>query len=185
MNHFHSEYAEDQWLWNHYEDYFVRPRFYVDVGCAGPVHGSNTAWLRGLGWKGLHIDGDHSWEDQWGGNFIHAIIHTEPRVHFTEIEGAHCLSRIENGEPNVDTRRLDEILFCNHIDQIGFMSIDVEGQETEVLRSMSQFPNWPDFIISEYNTAGIGEDYSARKYLETNGYEVVHQTFANFVYKRK
>lgn len=181
---FYSEYGEDQFLWSNYEDYFRKPRFYVDTGCGSAIHGSNTAWLRGLGWSGLHIDGSSHWEREWGGNFIHAVIHTDPRVRFTEVEGAHVLSRVEEGEPNVETQRLDEILFANRVDKVSFLSIDVEGQEIEVIKSMSLFPPqlWPPFIISEYRTAGIGTDYRVRDFVLQLGYKVIHETYANLIY---
>lgn len=178
---FHSEYGEDQWLWNHYEDYFKVPHFYVDAGCGGPVHGSNTSWLRSMGWKGLNIDGDKSWEDQWNGDFVHAVLHTDPAVCF-ESNPVACLSRVGIGEPNVMTRRLDDILVERSVDRIGFMSVDVEGQELRVLESMNKFPNWPPFIISEFRTHGIGVDYGVRDLLLSFSYKVIHETYANLIY---
>jgi len=181
---FQAEYGEDIFLHQNYEDYFVKPGFWVDCGCGSAHFKSNTAWLRSLGWTGLAIDGLTDWQAEWGDSFVHAVLHTEPRVRFQRDE---CLyrSRVGAGE-EVETRRLDEILFSNRVKEIGLLSVDVEGQETEVLRSMGLFPQhlWPRFIISEYATDGIGEDFSARDLLLEKGYRVIHQTVANLIYER-
>jgi hypothetical protein len=181
---FHSEFGEDIFLWENYEDYFTVPRFYVDVGAGSPGHKSNTAWLRGLGWTGLAIDAHGEWADQWETGFIQAIIHTAPKVNFDWNLSMPYLSRVSTHGAEVETHRLDELLFLHRVEKLGFLSIDVEGQETEVLKSLSLFPahNWPPFIISEYNTDGIGEDFSARDYLSERGYKVIHQTIANLIY---
>jgi methyltransferase FkbM-like protein len=178
---FHSEFGEDAFLYGRFPSFFQEPAFYVDVGCAHPVERSNTAFLRELGWKGLHIDGDPIWAPHWQGDFIHAVIHSEGRVRF-DCNPVPVLSRVGQGEPNVQTRRLDDLLIEHNVDRIGLLSIDVEGQEFEVLDSMARFPKWPPFIIAEYNTAGIGEDYRVAHLLVEKGYSIIHQTVANFIY---
>jgi hypothetical protein len=181
---YYSEYGEDSHLFCRYPDFFSKPQFYVDIGCAHPATGSNTAFLRELDWKGLHIDGDKSWEKHWGSDFIHAVVSNVPKVRF-ETNPVHVLSRVGEGEPNTVTVPLSEILERAGVDKIGLMSIDVEGHEYEVLSSFYLHKYWPKFIISEYNTAGIGEDYSVKNYLEAMGYETIHKTVANFIYARR
>lgn len=182
MNHFASEFGEDQVLWNKFPEFFSRPQFYLDIGAAHPIHGSNTFWLRNLGWSGLNIDADPDWKQYWPeGALIQAIIHTEPRVHFTE-NPVHVLSRVEPGEDNAQAVRLDDLLKARGVDGIGFLSIDVEGQELRVLESMEGHAKWPPFIVSEFNTAGIGEDFSVMNYLMPRGYTPIHQTVANIIY---
>ena len=178
---FYSEYGEDRFLFERFPEFFSTPQYYVDCGCAHPSIGSNTAFLRELGWKGLHIDGDPVWSPHWQGSFVHAVLHTEERVRF-DCNPVSCLSRVGQGEPNIQSRRLDSLLKEHQVDRIGFLSIDCEGQELAVLESMSGFENWPPFICSEYNTAGIGEDYSVANLLLRKGYSIIHQTIANFVY---
>lgn len=182
MNHFYSEYGEDQVLYNRFPDFFSKPKFYLDIGAAHPIHGSNTAFLRDLGWQGLNIDADPAWKEHWPkGSLIQAIIHTEPLVHFTE-NPVHCLSRVEPGEDLKEAVRLDDLLKARGVDAIGFLSIDVEGQELRVLESMEGHAKWPPFIVSEFNTAGIGEDFSVMNYLMPREYKPIHQTVANIIY---
>lgn len=177
---FYSEYAEDSFLFHRFPEFFSKPQFYVDVGCADPIVGSNTAFLRDLGWQGLHIDADPDWNRLWNGRMINAVIHTEPEVKFFQ-NPVHCLSRIGDGDV-VSTRRLDDILFEYQVDKIGLLSIDCEGAEIDVVNSLENFRHWPPFIISEYNTYGIGEDYSVCNLLSKKGYQVIFQTIANMVY---
>lgn len=184
MPNFYSEYGEDVFLFSRYPDFFSKPQFYVDVGCAHPTIGSNTAFLREVGWSGLHIDGDSDWAPHWGGNFIHSIVSSKPEVEFT-VNPVHCLSRVENGGVKTPAKTLESILKDHRVDAIGLLSIDVEGHEFEVLSSFYIHKYWPQFIISEYNTMGIGEDYSVKDFLEGMGYKTIHQTVANFVYARR
>jgi len=180
---FQSEYGEDLWLWENHHDYFRFPRYYVDLGCAGPVYLSQTYFLRELGWKGLHIDGDESWAKEWNGQMIHAIVSDKPSVHFARSHAA-CLSRVEDGIPNAPAVSLQSILEAFYVDKVGFMSVDVEGHEYEALRSFDIGRYEPQFLVVEYNTAGKGEDFRAKEYLESQGYTVIHTTPSNHIFKR-
>ena len=60
---FYSEYGEDRWI---AENLKLPDRgFYVDVGCAVPGSGSNTAFLRDRGWGGLVIDANPAYAALW------------------------------------------------------------------------------------------------------------------------
>jgi hypothetical protein len=129
----------------------------------------------------LNIDGDKDWERHWGAGFTHAVVSNVPKVHF-EINPVHCLSRVADLPPNATTVPLSDLLEMAGVDKIGFLSIDVEGHEYEVLNSFDITEYWPTFIIGEYNTLGIGEDYSVKHYLEALGYRTIHKTYANLIY---
>ena len=181
---FQSEFKEDVWLWENFGDFFKVPNYYVDVGCAGTSYGSNTSFLRALGWNGLNIDGDERWAYEWPeGNFIHAVVSNLPGVPFKKADVA-CLSRIEEGSPWVFAVTLESILEANGVDQIGFLSVDVEGHELEVIQSLDLDRHQSQFIMSEYDTHGIGLDLRVWQYLTIIGYEVILQTPSNFVYRR-
>lgn len=184
MSIFTAEYWEDTALSQLYPEFFHTPGYYVDVGCGHPHLNSNTHWLRKLGWQGLNIDGNRYWLPDWPpGQMIHAVISTHPRVHF-ESHPCKELSRVAETFPNTDAVTLESILETHHVDGIGLLSVDAEGHEFEVIQSMDLERHKPQFIISEYSTYGIGEDYRVKDYLCANGYEVIHRTTANFVYKR-
>lgn len=180
---FHAEFGEDQWLYEHFPTFFKTPNFSVDVGAGHPVMNSNTHWLRQLGWSGIYIDGNKYWLPDWPpGQLIHAVISTHPQVHF-ESHPCKELSRVADIEPNTQAVTLESILEAHGVDKIGFLSVDAEGHEFEVICSMDLEKHRPAFIISEYATYGIGEDFRVMDYLVSSGYEVIHRTVANFVFK--
>lgn len=181
---FESEQGEDRWLMENHGDFFRTPQYYVDLGCAHPVERSQTCFLRQLGWRGLNIDAEQYWEQFWGSDFTHAIVSPYPEVHFAQSH-APCLSRVEQGPPNTPAVTLESLLWMAGVDKVGFMSIDVEGHEFEVLNSFDLHKYEPHFIVAEYNTHGRGEDFRVKEYLEKQGYETIHQTFSNLIYKRK
>lgn len=185
---FQSEYGEDKWVAANLP--VPDKGVYLDVGCATPGRGSNTAWLRSWGWTGMAIDGNDRWEHEWAGlpgvQFVRTVISPEPLVRFSERE---MESRIEpGGNPSI-AWRLDSILadrMTHEGGEIDFLSVDVEGQEFEVFQTFD-LERWkPKIIVAEYNTSGLGLDFRLLNYLvATRHYAVVHQTVANFVYVRK
>ena len=38
---------------------------YLEIGCADPYYGNNTALLEQLGWSGISLDIDHQWGQKW------------------------------------------------------------------------------------------------------------------------
>ena len=41
---------------------------YLEIGCADPFYGNNTALLEQLGWRGISLDIDPQWEQKWSEN---------------------------------------------------------------------------------------------------------------------
>lgn len=178
---FTAEFSEDSWLYERYPEFFKTPQFYVDIGCGHPVMNSNTHFLRQLGWKGMNVDGNRDWLRDWpAGEMLHAVVSTHWAVHF-ESNPCKELSRVVDLEPNSPAITLDGLL--KHVDKIGLLSVDAEGHEFEVICSMDIEKHRPAFIISEYATYGIGGDFRVMDYLVARGYEVIHRTVANFVYR--
>jgi hypothetical protein len=192
---FYSEYGEDQWIAEHWQALGLpNAGNYVDVGAADPVRASNTAFLRDRGWTGLAIDGNARWSPAWEGIgcdeagvstlFVCAVISPEKVVKFNA--NREMDSRIEEAGTLRPAQRLDTILRHSLLEgPIDFLSVDVEGQEFEVFQTFSLAERAPMVIVAEYNTSEIGEDYRLLNYLTRGGgYEVVHRTLANFVYRR-
>ena len=184
MNYY-SEYGEDQWI----DEHLILPEkgFYVDIGCASPIANSNTAFLRDKGWTGLAIDANNGWREVWQRHgreqeFRAAII-GEPGFCRMELNQAEPnLSRIVNvaqSEADGVVVSIEKLLIG--IEHIDFLSVDVEGQEFNVILGFNVNRRIP-LIISEYNTRGIGEDFRVKGYLEAEGYKEVHRTVANIIY---
>lgn len=149
-------------------DYFFKNKkkgVYIDVGCYHPFNGNNTKLLHDKGWSGINIDLDFHTIDFF--NYIRrgdeninvAISDTEgeQELYFFHNRSAiNSLSKIRKDEAKevrkIKTRTLNSIIenskFRN--EKINFISIDVEGHELEVIRSINLEKYAPDMIVIEY-----------------------------------
>ena len=135
------------------------------MGCYHPFNGNNTKLLHDKGWSGINIDLDFHTIDFF--NYIRrgdeninvAISDTEgeQELYFFHNRSAiNSLSKIRKDEAKevrkIKTRTLNSIIenskFRN--EKINFISIDVEGHELEVIRSINLEKYAPDMIVIEY-----------------------------------
>lgn len=177
-------------------------RVYVDIGCAHPVNKSLTHFVRDRGWSGVAIDGNGDYDHDWiqagfQSHFCHALLSDQPRARFAIHDNAFT-SRIsdspETDHPERwgikhiierDTVPLNKILQDRGIGKIDLLTIDIEGREMEVLNTLDFEKHSPLFIISEYVTQGEGTDLRVCQMLLQRGYEVVHMTESNLIFRRK
>jgi FkbM family methyltransferase len=185
MEQFYAEFSEDFWISENIP--LPEKGIYCDVGCAWPDLRSNTAFLRKRGWHGLAIDGNpfwkHYWDETLNAKFINAIVSNETRGNF-DTSGPPDMARMRDAGERVDCIPLEHILVAHGIEHINFLSLDCEGHEFNALLSMNLARHCPDIIVSEYNTAGIGEDFRVKDYLESAGYVERHRTVANLIFTR-
>lgn len=140
---------------------------YCDVGAYHPVLYSNTYGLYRAGWKGLVIDPNVSLRPLYTllrprDRFISvAIGQGGTRTYYMFSDGAYNTFDVQEAERcrmfrwlslistcPVQVRPLKEILKENNIQELGFLNIDVEGEELAVLESH----NWsirPEVIAVE------------------------------------
>jgi len=79
--------------------------------------------------------------------------------------------------------RLDHLLFEISIPQLDILSIDTEGTEIEVFESLNGLYK-PTILIVEYLVFGGKDNYElVSKYFTDNGYDLVHRTLANCIFK--
>lgn len=175
---------------------------YVDLGCSHPVNLSQTAFLRELGWAGLGIDGNPDYAKDWadaryGDHFCCEVLSNKPVARFCIHDNSQT-SRISDG-PETDyperwgiksiahrpTVSLNYILEARGIGLIDLLAVDLEGAEFDVLQTLDFEKHSPAFIISEYVTHGEGIDPRVCRMLLDRGYEVIHMTESNLIYRRK
>jgi FkbM family methyltransferase len=135
--------------------------FYVDIGAHHPVFSSNTAYFYHLGWNGINIEANPGAMNAFKrdrprdinlnyavtsmkGNVIFHLFGDENSEYFgssstINSEFADHIARVQDVKAKkitVETERLDTILFqfCDK-KQIDFMSIDIEGNELDALKS--------------------------------------------------
>ena len=82
----------------------------------------------------------------------------------------------------VPTRRMDTICEEANIKRINYLSIDVEGGEMSVIKSMDFDKVFVDALSVENNYADTGKVIEA--YLKEKGYEVVHRCLDNIFVHR-
>jgi hypothetical protein len=184
---FCSEFGEDKWIAENLP--LPATGFYVDVGCAHPTEGSNTAFLRARGWRGLAIDANPLFADKWetagyGSHFVQAFVSDQPIVPFAFSDRV-LESRVASNGPRFAATSLARLVPLS--DKIDLLTLDVEGHEFEVFQSLSlglMDSALPPIIVSEYNTRDLGEDYRVSKQLQWRGYRLVHTTRANHIFHR-
>lgn len=162
--------------------------FYLDCGAAHPDKYSQTAFLRDLGWNGIAIDGNPAYAPEWenveGSVFIPAVLSSVPEVNFL-IEPTNALvsRQHETGTP-VLTKRLDDLLIKHEIPKVDFLSLDLEGMEYSAIKTLDLTRFRIPIIVSEYRSGHFGEDFRVLHHLVHWGYEVVHATNSNLVFRR-
>jgi FkbM family methyltransferase len=179
----YSENLQDLWV-----KYVVAPGktngYYLDVGSADGISGSNSKLLDDLGWKGVCIDPfPKNMSTRTCQLFKQPVFDVSgQKVQFRD---AGFLGGIETtirgkGETKVQqaplveftTATLDEILAkANAPNNIDFMSIDIEGAEYAALHGLS-FDRYKIEAIALEND-GEPERSKIRSLLESKGYKLV------------
>mgnify|MGYP006099779659 FL=1 len=144
--------------------------FYIDVGCNEPIRYSNTFLFYLRGWKGINIDANKNLTN----NFkklrpkdivLHEVISDkEEEVTFYISDKRPAVSTIDektkkewsknhefNRKETLKTKTLNSILKKYNVEnkKIDFLSIDVEGHDFNVLKSIDLNIYRPKIIIVE------------------------------------
>ena len=139
---------------------------YIDVGCYHPIIGSNTYKLFKKGWSGINIDldfhtidffkfyrkNDHNIQigvsDKKENDIDMYFVHNRSAIN--SLDKKRIKNATEIRKINVDT--LDNIIenskFKNK--KIDFVSIDVEGFETKVLKGFNLKKYSPSIVVIEF-----------------------------------
>jgi len=175
---------------------------YVDLGCGHPTNKSLTSFVRDRRWRGVAVDGNAEYEKDWievgyGNHFCHALLSDQPRARFAIHDNAFTSRISESPETDHperwgikhiierDTVPLNSILEQRGIGKIDLLTIDLEGHEFAVLNTLDFEKHSPLFIISEYVTQGESTDPRVCQMLLKRGYEVVHMTESNIIFRCK
>tara|TARA_Y100000996_G_scaffold371113_1_gene319162 strand:- start:3327 stop:4010 length:684 start_codon:yes stop_codon:yes gene_type:complete len=79
----------------------------------------------------------------------------------------------------VKTMKLEDILDENKVKHINYLSIDVEGAEFDVIKSINFDKVFIDVIGFENNYPDVGK--KIQKYLENNGFKLLHNSIDVFM----
>lgn len=190
--------------------------FYIDIGCNHPIKNNNTFLLYKKGWHGINIDLDKASIDQF--NFSrpkdeNLNLCISNKIGISEFFYYHDKSPINTINKNVniyhgskhkkiksiDTLTLDKVIENSKFKnlKINLLTIDVEGNELNVLKGFNLKKYCPDIIVVEFldlnlkklelinqklNSIIQSEIY---KYLISNNYFLVNILHSDLVFVSK
>ena len=193
---FYSQFKQDKWL---FENYFKNKTdgFFLEIGADDGIDKSNTKFYEELGWSGICIEPSHKRFKLLAQNRNcicenYALSDSEGEVEFLDISGwGKGLSGIvekydfrhriridrELSHPQnqgneiikVKTEILSNLLQKHKVTKIDFCSIDTEGSEFDIIRTID-FDKYDFGLFLIENNYG---DSRVRDFLETKGYEFV------------
>lgn len=169
-----------------------RAGFFVDVGCYHPRRYSNTWMLYQKGWRGINIDIDSIKIDAFNLlrkediNIVSAVSNKNGEVSYYS-NGFYSLSvsldddfvagKEKYRRKTTKCRGLSEIIDDTKYKgrQIDFLSVDVEGHDVEVLRSLDFERYSPRLVAVETHFSLLRDVVSSSMYqfLVEKGYELV------------
>ena len=149
-------------------DHFFRNKkkgFYIDVGCYHPYQNNNTRLFYEKGWSGINIDLDYHSIDFF--NFVRtrdeninvAVSDSETEKNLYFFHNRSTINSLDSRRKNeakeikkVQTQTLDSIIESSKFknQKINFLSIDVEGHEYEVIKSINLKKYNPEIILIEH-----------------------------------
>ena len=204
-----SQFGEDKIILNLFPKNFVGN--FIDIGCYHPTKYNNTYLFYRKGWRGINIDLNplsielFNYLRPGDTNICAAVSNTEGKKTFfftgdlspeNSIEKSYkfFLKNNFNISPNdikekkIKAFKLQNILNKYSIKNINLLSIDIEGHELKVLRSLNLRKIYIDVICVEilsYNSTSKKRTKSIIDYLKKNGYFLKTKTRVNYIFKKK
>ena len=147
---------------------------YIDVGCHHPLINNNTNILYKNGWKGINIDLDFNSIDMFNyfrpkdDNVISALSNKKGQADLYFFHNRAAKNTISKSRgtgarsiKKIEVNTLDNIIKNSKfkIKDIDFLSIDVEGNELNVLRGLNFKKYRPKIISIEFIKPDIKEFY--------------------------
>ena len=153
-------------------NYLYKDKFtgvYIDVGCNHPIDGNNTFLLYQKGWSGINVDLDshvikmfnYFRPKDYNANI--AVSNSEEKVDlffYHERSAINTISKDVYNSRNkkikevkkIQTTTLDSIIKNSPYSniKINLLSIDVEGNELNVLKGFDLKKYYPEVIVIEY-----------------------------------
>lgn len=183
---------------------------YVDVGCHHPLINNNTYLLYKKGWRGINIDLDFNSIDMF--NHFRPDDYNELKA-VSNIRGFTKFYFFHNRAPKntiskksgagaklvkkIETDTLDNIIKKSKfpIKKIDFLSIDVEGNELNVLKGLNFKKYKPRVVVLEFIDPSIKEFYGHKieniinskiyKFMKNRNYKLINWIHDDLVFISK
>jgi len=202
---FYSQYKQDEWLYNNHFKDKVDGTF-LEIGADDGIDKSNTKFFEELGWEGMCIEpspkrfklleqnrtcvcenyavsdsvGEVEFMDIAGwGKGLSGIVDKYSEQHKQRIEGEvrHPLNKGRE-VVMVNTELLPNLLDKHELKEIDFCTIDTEGGEYDILKTLDFSKYDIKIIIVENNY----RDTNVNELLTSNGYIKTHKLTIDDVY---
>tara|TARA_B100000963_G_scaffold200386_1_gene174527 strand:+ start:1529 stop:2233 length:705 start_codon:yes stop_codon:yes gene_type:complete len=202
---FYSQNKEDVFVLNYFKK--KNNGFYVDVGCHHPTRINNTYLLYRHGWRGVNIDMSKLSIDLFNilrknDVNVHSAVSTKnKKINYYTNKGLFLSASIiqkkndakfkykEQVSSKPLTIILDKTIYKRK--QIDFLSIDAEGADYEVLRSLDLKKYKPKLICIEIWGDWKNQkkklkikNHKIYKYLVEKNYKLVTNLAENFIFKK-
>lgn len=189
-----SQYGEDVLLHKRFRK-FDTQFFYIDIGAHHPYHLSNTAYLWTLGWNGVNVDASSAVVAAFNSSRpndlnIHAAVVSEETASTTPTVTFYSSKDIDNCatcDPDVAQERglthshtvpctsltaIVEQAHARFAGRFGFLNIDIEGLDDQVIQNIQAWPQKPQIVMIEIYGATVANVLASRtcQLLERVGY---------------
>ena len=201
---YYSQFGQDKFF---HETFFTNKRngIFVDIGAADGITYSNTYFFeKYLDWRGICIEpvprmfqylqknrsshciqgciADFHGPSKFAVKGLYSgLVHT---LNPKDVFGRTILHQLKTGECStidVPCFLLDEILDCYNIRHIDLLTIDTEGSEYDILKTVDFKKIIIDCIVVEVN---VPDDMRIKDLLESNGYTFVKREYVDEYYVR-
>jgi hypothetical protein len=173
----YSQYEEDLFVANIFKQKNINKGFFMEFGAWDGKYLSNCRYLYENGWKGCFIEGNKS-------RFL------DLKKNYTHDNNVVLLNVFVDQADNT----LDKILTQNNILELDLLSIDIDGKDLQIWKTLTKIK--PKVIVIEFNHSIpfdvsyeddteelIGNSFLAiTKYANKTGYQLIHATTSNLIF---
>ena len=173
----YSQYEEDLFVANVFKQKNINKGFFMEFGAWDGKYLSNCRYLYENGWKGCFIEGNKS-------RFL------DLKKNYTQDNNVVLLNVFVDQADNT----LDKILTQNNILELDLLSIDIDGKDLQIWKTLTKIK--PKVIVIEFNHSipfdvsyeddteeSIGNSFLAiTKYANKTGYQLIHATTSNLIF---
>lgn len=206
---FYSQYNQDEYIYNKFFKNKKDKGFFLEIGADDGIRFSNCKFFEEtLNWDGIAIEAREQAYNKLiknrKCNCIHAVLSDiEENTTFLDIKGyglglsglidkydKRHVVRINNDIKNINneghdiinvkTEKLNNILDKYNVTNIDFLSIDTEGSEIDILKTL-------DFNKYNINVITIEDNYNDSKLMDffiKNNYSLIQQISCDKIFKK-
>ena len=199
-NKFYSQFGEDTILQKYLQE---NKGFYLDIGSGDPVRGSNTFFLYKKGWSGILIDPlsrnvFSSKVIRRKDKIIRGLVGATDRSYpfyemypyeYSTTNNEIVKDLINNGKAKLvkkvqlNTFSVSELNLNINLDQPSLLSVDCEGFDLEVLKTIDlKTIEFRIICVEDFDYNPAYKSSVINQYLNENGYEIVDRAGPSSIY---